>query len=263
MTWVRLADDFADHPKVIAAGPLAGWLWVCGLAWANRYLTDGFLPLGAIRRLADVDDAPRLAARLVDIGLWERVDDGYRIHDYAEYQPSAEAVREEREANRERMRSWRERQKNVRSNGVTNAVTPGSPVPDPVPAVNPVPAGAPTPPPPPSQAREGERHPRRRRGSGGESSAAPPPEVELPLAPPTAEDVAVWARALADVADGMAPGNVEQVAALEPIGRAQDGSLRLRAPPGLHGMARFRSHVARALLDAGDAAGPRVVIVEA
>ena len=38
----------------------------------------------------------------------------------------------------------------------------------------------------------------------------------------------------------------------------------LRAPPGLGATAqRFRQHIARALLEAGDPAGARVVIVEA
>jgi hypothetical protein len=90
MAWVRLDDKFPDHAKVAQAGPLASWLYVCGLAYCNRMLTDGFIPSGIIRRLADVDDADDLATRLVDARLWMPTDGGYRVHDYLEYQPSRE-----------------------------------------------------------------------------------------------------------------------------------------------------------------------------
>src|SRR5881227_2979134 len=87
MPWVRLADDFPDHPKVVQAGPLAAWLYVCALSYANRYATDGFIPAGQVRRLADIDEPLVLAQRLVDAGMWEPVDGGYRIsasmHDVA------------------------------------------------------------------------------------------------------------------------------------------------------------------------------------
>lgn len=237
MTWVRLADDFADHPKVIAAGPLAGWLWVCSLAYANKYLTDGFVPQGAVRRLADVDDPARLAARLVEVGLWTRADGGYRIHDYADFQPSAETVRAERERTAERVRTWRERQKSGRDNGVSNGVTyavsTGSPVPVPVPSFNPAPAG---------------------------TSPLPPPLAEGELAPTTEGDQVLWLRAFGQITDGMLPANVEKVAALEPLGRGPDGGLRLRAPPWADA-GRFQGAVRAALVNAGDADGGKATIV--
>lgn len=92
MAWVKLDDQFADHPKVIEAGPLAAWLYVCGLTYCSRLLTDGFIPAGQIRRLADVKNPDALAKRLVAVGLWEACDGGYRIHDYFEYQPTRERV---------------------------------------------------------------------------------------------------------------------------------------------------------------------------
>jgi hypothetical protein len=90
--WVKLDDKFPDHHKVAVAGPLASWLYVCGLAYCNRMLTDGFIPTGMVRRLADVDGAMRLAARLVAAGMWEPVEGGYLVHDYADYQPTRERV---------------------------------------------------------------------------------------------------------------------------------------------------------------------------
>src|SRR5262245_48168555 len=127
MTWVRLADDFNDHPKVLAAGTAGIALFVCSLCWSNKQLTDGYIPLAALRRLVDLDDPSRVAARLVEVGLWERAPGGFQIHDYEQYQPSAESVREERRKNAERVRAWREKHAQEpdsgRSNGVTDSVT--------------------------------------------------------------------------------------------------------------------------------------------
>jgi hypothetical protein len=121
MPWIRLDDQFPDHPKVIDAGPLAAWLYVCGIGYCNRLLTDGHIPSGQVRKLADVDNAGELAATLVRVGLWEEVEGGYRIHDYLDYQPSAEQVKAERAATARRQHEWRERNKG--RNGVSNAVT--------------------------------------------------------------------------------------------------------------------------------------------
>ncbi len=142
MPWAKLDDNFADHPKVVEAGPLAGWLYVTGLCYAARHLTDGFIPQGQVRKLADVDNASGLAGKLVEVGLWERVEVGYQIHDYCEYNPSAEKVKQERAASAKRQAEWRERQRdeggkfasNGDSNGVTNASHNTTPCPYPYPS---------------------------------------------------------------------------------------------------------------------------------
>lgn len=87
------------------------------------------------------------------------------------------------------------------------------------------------------------------------------PLQEVQVTPATAGDREVWNLARAAAGLGMSPANAEVLDRLEPIGRAADGGLQLRAPPGL-GLPRFRNHVARALLDAGDAAPANVAIVE-
>ncbi|HXT99506.1 MAG TPA: hypothetical protein VN903_00850 [Polyangia bacterium] len=197
MAWVRLADDFADHPKLVAAGPLAGWLWLCGIAYSNRYLTDGFIPGGAVRRLADIEDTAALVARLVDVGLWEHARGGYRVHDYESYQPTAESVRAERARNAERVAKWRDTHGNAISNAGSNAITNGvgnagstgppgpgpgtglNPVPDPAPARSPDPNPAGTSPQPPPQAAGGRRSRRR--------ISEPEPTSSL-----TPEEIAAW-----------------------------------------------------------------------
>lgn len=136
MAWVRLDDGFPDHPKVVRAGDLAAWLYVCGLTYANRQGTDGFIPAAIVPRLTGLKNPLALANRLVEAGLWERSEDGgYRIHDYLEYQPSAERVRQERSTNAARQASWRGKRNavtNAGSHAIINEGVTGAPYPIPV-----------------------------------------------------------------------------------------------------------------------------------
>jgi len=138
MAWVKIDDQFSDHPKVIEAGPLASWLYVCGLTYCGRYLTDGWIPKGQLRKLADVDNAQELADKLVAVGLWDVVDGGYNVHDFLIYNPSGKQVKAKRDANARRQADWREHHRgnngtysNAASNAVTNAVVTTAPSPSP------------------------------------------------------------------------------------------------------------------------------------
>ena len=100
MTWVKLDDQFPDHPKLAELGeltPAAGWLHVCALCYSARYLTDGRIPGGQVPRLMASDTKP-LVEVLLEVGLWERDGTGYQIHDYLDYNPSRAQVLAEREA---------------------------------------------------------------------------------------------------------------------------------------------------------------------
>lgn len=98
MVWIRIDDQIAHHPKFIAAGPVAAWLWVCGNGYCNKYLTDGFIPRSAIKTLGGVKNAPMWAKQLAKVGLWDRVKNGYRVHDFHDFNPSAAEVRAKRKA---------------------------------------------------------------------------------------------------------------------------------------------------------------------
>lgn len=131
MAWVKLDDAFLDHPKFISAGPLAGYLAITGIAWSNRNLMDGFIPERQVARLVNFEDlakAEDLAGELVTAGLWERVAGGYRIHDYHDYQPSAEAVRAERRKSAERKQKQRSRERPTGSHSGTDVPVTGAPV---------------------------------------------------------------------------------------------------------------------------------------
>ncbi len=104
MTWVRLDDRFAEHPKVVGLSDAAFRLHVNALCYAARNLTDGHIPVGAIRALRG---QRRTVVALITAGCWEECDDGWAIHDYLGYNPSAEAVNNGRRAAKERMQRLR------------------------------------------------------------------------------------------------------------------------------------------------------------
>jgi hypothetical protein len=104
-TYVKVHDGLPDHPKIIEAGGEAGWLYICGLAYASRQLTDGVIPKRLVPRLTDGSKPEASASALLRVGLWHEgahdcskcppaPDDAYVIHDYLGHQRSAEEVRE-------------------------------------------------------------------------------------------------------------------------------------------------------------------------
>jgi len=104
MPWGRLDDGLYDHPKLDDLGShrLAGvGLWTLAISWCNRRLTDGQVPADRIRLLGG---SPQLAERLVAAGFFERIDGGYQIHDFLEFNESRETVEARREADRKRKR---------------------------------------------------------------------------------------------------------------------------------------------------------------
>lgn len=145
MAWVRIDDGFAQHPKVVGAGPLAIALHVAALCYCNRNLTDGFVPRAVARTLLDweiVDSSGIIhtlavtsgmsgndvtsafvISLLLDAGMWIESDRGYEIHDYLQYQPSSQDVKEQREKTKVRVNQWRSKKKQEQSNGHCNGVT--------------------------------------------------------------------------------------------------------------------------------------------
>lgn len=104
MPWVRIDDSFAENPKIARLSDSALALWVTGLAYCNRNLTDGFIPrmvgLGQLR-FCDGNTLPHIS-ELEEIGLWEKVDGGWQVHDYLEFQPAKADVLAQREKDRRR-----------------------------------------------------------------------------------------------------------------------------------------------------------------
>lgn len=166
MTWVRVDEEFARHPKVIEAGPLGMAMQVAALCYCNQYLTDGFVPEAVVPALINLDglgmriwkgemvgggeDASweLVMEDVLNAGLWKKVTGGYRIHDYDKYQPSKAQVLALREARKEAGRkggkvSSRAKSKQVIeqeieqtiSNGSSETEAKSNPVPVPVPVL--------------------------------------------------------------------------------------------------------------------------------
>jgi len=117
MGWVKLDDGFFRNPKVLQVGRDAKVLYLAGLCYSGSALTDGFIPANAPKVLAadaEVASAKRPVEELVQAGLWIPVEGGFQVHDYLEFNQSAERVRANRDAAKERMQ--RNRSQNVRAN---------------------------------------------------------------------------------------------------------------------------------------------------
>ena len=96
MNWAKVDDGFLDHPKVLVAGEEAANLYLRGLIWCCKHLTDGAIPREALRTLSSRRDAGALAVKLVSAGLWEAAPDGWRVHDFHDHNPSAAEVKARR-----------------------------------------------------------------------------------------------------------------------------------------------------------------------
>jgi len=121
MPWIRIDDHYDEHPKFARAGPLGVVMWLAGLAYCNRNLTDGFIPWNVARRLVSWEflmtegdrdliwdvaigtgmhgqevDCPLVIELLLSAGLWTEEAGGYRVHDYSDFQPTKAQVVAER-----------------------------------------------------------------------------------------------------------------------------------------------------------------------
>jgi hypothetical protein len=109
VTWVKVDDAFPMHRKIPQIGPEGVALFVSLLCFCSRNLTDGgfsekdFSAIWPWKGLS----VPRGLRALIDAGMVEMTDGGYRVHDYLLYQPSRAEVLAKRE--RERLKKQGQR----------------------------------------------------------------------------------------------------------------------------------------------------------
>lgn len=144
MTWFKVDDGYAEHPKTLEISLAASGLWVrCG-AWASKYGTDGFIPQKTVWRNCEGSSgnpkniAKKLVKELCSSGFWEEVDGGFMIHDFLDFNFSNADIQRKREESNARVTALRERRKRER-NIVTRDVKEESvtPLPNPNPNPNP------------------------------------------------------------------------------------------------------------------------------
>ena len=139
MAWARFESDFTRHGKVqrITAElrPAALALDVAAICYSVDVLSDGFISasmahslaieIGILRAQRGAEkELAKCIVELVRVGLWDQVQDGYEIHDFLDYQPSAEEVKEQRKAATERKRRSRSQLRIDEGHGERHTVTP-------------------------------------------------------------------------------------------------------------------------------------------
>lgn len=139
MAWVRVDDDWPTHPKVMGLGLAASGLWIRALCHCNKHRTDGLIRgsviVGMVGRTSKAQ-LKKVVEELVGAGLWVAEGENFRIHDYAEYQPTSSelAERDERisSARRSAGSSGGKRSAEVRRGKQTGSKTQ-PPIPYPIP----------------------------------------------------------------------------------------------------------------------------------
>jgi hypothetical protein len=84
MSWLRIDDGFAEHPKLVNLSDAAFRTHVSALCYASRNLTDGHVPAAVAKQFTRNRRKP--INDLVDAGVWARNGShGFVIHDYLVY----------------------------------------------------------------------------------------------------------------------------------------------------------------------------------
>ena len=125
MSWIRFDDQYPIHRKVAPLSDAAFRLNMEAMGWCSRNGTDGVIRKTDLAHVSAKRGKPAKAAELVNHELWhpagqlcgrcavalidadrQAPPDGWVIHGYLEYQPSAAKVATEREAKAKRQARW-------------------------------------------------------------------------------------------------------------------------------------------------------------
>lgn len=106
MSWAGPLDDgMSFHAKILAAGNEATGAWARAISWCARHLTDGKVPRAVALTIAN----EAVWGTLVDVRLAELDPNGWVLHDYLEWNPSAKEVRAARARKAKNVRDFRKR----------------------------------------------------------------------------------------------------------------------------------------------------------
>ena len=113
-SYAPLSAYYYDDDAMIRAGERAEVLYCRSLAFSARQLKDGFITDAQVKRLGvGLAGLPGRIAKLVEVGLWERIEDGalfgddgggYRVRQWLKWNLSAEqiAAKQRRDSDRKR-----------------------------------------------------------------------------------------------------------------------------------------------------------------
>jgi hypothetical protein len=131
MPFIRLSDEYDEHPKVTALSDGAFRLWHQALAYSRRFETDGIVPLVIVKARQSFT-----TARMTELlrpwkagenPLWHRQGDDIVIHDYLVWNHSKAEAREAREAANVRMNRHRDRKRNALGDASQDVLSNASP----------------------------------------------------------------------------------------------------------------------------------------
>ena len=127
--YARLSNDFwqdEDVSMLRRQNPAAALLFVLAISWCSDHSSDGRISRKTLLYVLNASDED--VETLAESGLIVADEDGsaYTLRSYLKYQNSAEDIKAKAEANRERVRRWREAHK-TEGNGVeTDNQEPGN-----------------------------------------------------------------------------------------------------------------------------------------
>lgn len=93
MSWARFDDHFPFHRKIRALSDGAFRLHVSAICWSAAFNMDGRIAMSDLKTVSDVRKPERFLPELIEKRLWESTETGWEIHDYHDYQPTAEEAR--------------------------------------------------------------------------------------------------------------------------------------------------------------------------
>lgn len=115
MAWIRLSDDYNDHPKFDNLSDGAFRLWHQAMGFCRKFHTDGLIPIASVRKFKAYT-AKRLEEltrpwRGGEHPLWDVTPAGVQVHDYLDWNLSKEEEEEERRSAADRVRRFRAKRK--------------------------------------------------------------------------------------------------------------------------------------------------------
>lgn len=110
MQWFKISSNFWCNPKWLKVSDSAKALWVASASWSAQNDTFGEVPDTFLKTFKPVARPTKAAKELVDAGLWEVTPQGYRFHDWNDYNPSREEWEKGKTATKNRVKKHRQNQ---------------------------------------------------------------------------------------------------------------------------------------------------------
>lgn len=102
--YAPLSAGYYRDDAILEAGEKAEILYVRGLAYCSESMSDGYISDRQVVAVIGIGmrDAMARAARLVDVGAWERTDGGFVVRAWLKWNASAEEIGRQRKRDRDR-----------------------------------------------------------------------------------------------------------------------------------------------------------------